>query len=179
MLSSVQGQFLSTLPARGATKDGRPDKQKIVISIHAPRKGSDGGLKGVTHKEFISIHAPRKGSDNVQSAHYTIGIYFYPRSPQGERPGRQAVSKGNLHISIRRSPQGERRKSVSVSARALNFYPRSPQGERHLWAVYRLRRKRISIHAPRKGSDAVCTVNQIQLRTFLSTLPARGATRYF
>ena len=35
----------------------------IVISIHAPREGSD-GLHAPTHsKKHISIHAPREGSD--------------------------------------------------------------------------------------------------------------------
>ena len=34
--------FLSTLPARGATTEGLFEAQKeLVISIHAPREGSD------------------------------------------------------------------------------------------------------------------------------------------
>ena len=79
--------FLSTLPARGATK--RPLKSPrgnmnfyprsprgerlwstyrplLIghISIHAPREGSD--LMGQNDKTFwaISIHAPREGSDS-------------------------------------------------------------------------------------------------------------------
>ena len=78
--------FLSTLPARGATVGGRVLIQPIVISIHAPREGSDrptgriqGGRKqflstlparGATSvvlvaeaERHISIHAPREGSD--------------------------------------------------------------------------------------------------------------------
>ena len=34
-------EFLSTLPARGATAAGRQLSGEIVISIHAPREGSD------------------------------------------------------------------------------------------------------------------------------------------
>ena len=55
--------FLSTLPARGAT---------CVF------------LLGALICE-ISIHAPREGSDDPQSRKGTRGLYFYPRSPRGER----------------------------------------------------------------------------------------------
>ena len=56
--------FQSTLPAWGATMWMAITISHTVISIHAPRMGSD-----VTRKRFytfiaISIHAPRMGSDN-------------------------------------------------------------------------------------------------------------------
>ena len=36
------------------------------ISIHAPRRGSDGELTPLTDDEWrISIHAPRRGSDKM------------------------------------------------------------------------------------------------------------------
>ena len=35
--------FLSTLPARGATRPGRTRRLHRHISIHAPREGSDHG----------------------------------------------------------------------------------------------------------------------------------------
>ena len=38
--------FQSTLPARGATTGSFPHQFRIVISIHAPREGSDAGYKG-------------------------------------------------------------------------------------------------------------------------------------
>ena len=34
-------EFLSTLPARGATQDLATDQRVLDISIHAPREGSD------------------------------------------------------------------------------------------------------------------------------------------
>ena len=34
-------QFLSTLPARGATKSMKMSADDLKISIHAPREGSD------------------------------------------------------------------------------------------------------------------------------------------
>ena len=80
-------QFLSTLPARGATnqtdsfsacpmdfypRSPRGERRAhdvpaavvFAISIHAPREGSDVLLLMVCNGRFqISIHAPREGSD--------------------------------------------------------------------------------------------------------------------
>ena len=81
-------EFLSTLPARGATADNSNRMGVSLISIHAPRDGSDvhsvgmrernqGFLstlpaRGATRRghrqlprQHISIHAPREGSDPV------------------------------------------------------------------------------------------------------------------
>ena len=56
-------KFLSTLPARGATKS--------LVEI--------GGI------ESISIHAPREGSDVLWPGWTGRQRHFYPRSPRGER----------------------------------------------------------------------------------------------
>ena len=86
-----------------------------------------------------------------------------------------------------------------LAGRIINFYPRSPRGERRQAQRGQPGRKKISIHAPREGSDryffvVVCQCN-ISIhapregsdywlssdvptsRLFLSTLPARGATK--
>ena len=55
--------FQSTLPARGATQLLDWNGIKIVISIHAPRTGSDSGV----------------------ARYYIISVHFNPRSPHGER----------------------------------------------------------------------------------------------
>ena len=124
----------------------------------------------------ISIHAPREGSDLVSVSAMPITVNFYPRSPRGER-----------------HPQAGRRGRVY-----RNFYPRSPRGERHRPEKGDRPAGRISIHAPREGSD-VFSYGDIELfhdfyprsprgerrnamddmggiSSFLSTLPARGAT---
>ena len=85
-----------------------------------------------------------------------------------------------------------------LAGRIINFYPRSPRGERRQAQRGQPGRKKISIHAPREGSDryffvVVCQCN-ISIHApregsdsffgrplagaakFLSTLPARGAT---
>ena len=104
----LHARFLSTLPARGATKAGVEGVDGIVISIHAPREGSDAisanafvqnGISihapregsdtngtDVFELKVISIHAPREGSDEHDSIKCPIQDDFYPRSPRGERP---------------------------------------------------------------------------------------------
>ena len=58
-----------------------------------------------------------------------------------------------------------------------NFNPRSPHGERRQARREEARRRKISIHAPRTGSDADAALRMAAAMQFQSTLPARGATR--
>ena len=55
--------FQSTLPVWGATLNIRPGGQVQLISIHAPRVGSDPHRLSAKANDGISIHAPRVGSD--------------------------------------------------------------------------------------------------------------------
>ena len=59
---------------------------------------------------------------------------------------------------------------------AYHFNPRSPHGERRQGGGRQSQHHRISIHAPRTGSDGVTTTQQMLQSIFQSTLPARGAT---
>ena len=61
--SSLYQTFQSTLPARGATRVIRPAFYASIISIHAPRTGSDVTTENAPEVADISIHAPRTGSD--------------------------------------------------------------------------------------------------------------------
>ena len=49
-----------------------------IISIHAPREGSDGPARSArAQKGRISIHAPREGSDhNGHGGHLRHGIFL-------------------------------------------------------------------------------------------------------
>ena len=80
-------------------------------------------------------------------------MYFYPRSPRGERPrflpGRPEAVK-NFYP---RSPRGERLITASRFRPSSYFYPRSPRGERLYWCSSSRTIFDISIHAPRVGSD--------------------------
>ena len=127
----------------------------------------------------ISIHAPRGGSD-VCTRLCTIykNLYFYPRSPWGERHQgyRDGLAQGRKFLST--LPVGGAtgwrcKNSLSV----WHFYPRSPWGERPgrmkhtmsfakflstlpvggaTYITYDTRYYAIdiSIHAPRGGSDS-------------------------
>ena len=63
-LRQATWRFQSTLPARGATLRLQWLEDKLDISIHAPREGSDFAAGGRPEKTLISIHAPREGSDD-------------------------------------------------------------------------------------------------------------------
>ena len=76
-----------------------------------------------------------------------------------------------------RSPHGERRAYHTTCDRvADHFNPRSPHGERRQARREEARRRKISIHAPRTGSDADAALRMAAAMQFQSTLPARGAT---
>ena len=125
-------RFQPTLPVRGATIDDVNKWDDITISIHAPRAGSDGRLSIATEILKISIHAPRAGSDWLFS--WTPAWYgnFNPRSPCGERPV-----------------------DWLIGTAGGNFNPRSPCGERPTQMAKGATTVKISIHAPRAGSDCI------------------------
>ena len=56
-----------------------------LISIHAPRVGSDALASLVSELVVISIHAPRVGSDPRLQLFDLLQEHFNPRSPCGER----------------------------------------------------------------------------------------------
>ena len=58
---------------------------ELVISIHAPRVGSDAVRADIFVVVIISIHAPRVGSDTQRRRDAARGLDFNPRSPRGER----------------------------------------------------------------------------------------------
>ena len=151
--SILRRKFQSTLPVWGATPVAGPVSKPVLISIHAPRVGSDDArvwawiavnifqstlpVWGATHgfpepheRIRISIHAPRVGSDTVPLSVLLQLSDFNPRSPCGER----LRSSGNLII-------------------IADFNPRSPCGERLIYSGKGIWNCVISIHAPRVGSD--------------------------
>ena len=116
-------QFQSTLPVWGATCGQRTQPRRrddfnprspcgerltepalkllaVVISIHAPRVGSDLAVDTGVRVSLISIHAPRVGSDLVWCCAGCRSSYFNPRSPCGERPARPPPLRDSRGISI-------------------------------------------------------------------------------
>ena len=151
--ASVRRKFQSTLPARGATLRRLKRLGQVVISIHAPRTGSDGESYETKHEvKHISIHAPRTGSDRYGVSSLMVKIHFNPRSPHGERhitsasgkspkifqstlPARGAtvclavwLQAGRFQSTL--PARGATTRRQSQMARINNFNPRSPHGER-------------------------------------------------
>ena len=124
------------------------------ISIHAPREGSDPKKAQPAASENISIHAPREGSDGCNLYLFRTHIEFL-----STLPARGATRKTGGYIA------GQK---ISIHA------PREgSDGE----LVYDIWECSISIHAPREGSDYTAYGEKPPTIPFLSTLPARGATR--
>ena len=147
--------FQSTLPARGATAPLTTLQAFGVISIHAPRTGSDTAL--VTDKtltlEFQST-LPARGATGFDKA----VIYDYEPF-QSTLPARGATLQTAADFQDSR-----------------NFNPRSPHGERRGQRRESVPAHQISIHAPRTGSDNTPEERKRVQDAFQSTLPARGAT---
>ena len=170
-------EFQSTLPARGATHQCGFCQHIRVISIHAPRTGSDRGShqRRTSRRRFqstlpargatcavdqphagdgISIHAPRTGSDRQVKLSRVKISDFNPRSPHGER-----LSPAFLSLALIRFQS-------TLPARGATSPDKVGRGL-----------EMISIHAPRTGSDDAATQRTRIIFAFQSTLPARGATR--
>ena len=182
--------FQSTLPARGATPDIIFAGAYNVISIHAPRTGSDRAFLRKSAEIGISIHAPRTGSDVCWITFSTRNCQF-----QSTLPARGATAAGGfLHYMHNhfnpRSLHGERPGWATTRRERSDFNPRSLHGERLVQKrIHRpctgsdadltdeIRRAAdISIHAPCTGSDTFDCCIAIGHFAFQSTLPARGAT---
>ena len=146
--------FQSTLPARGATGHLNRVGLRLLISIHAPRTGSDtsrGTMPLQSPKNFnprsphgerhrcseaskpsakISIHAPRTGSDCRRDP----PKYLQDISIHAPRTGSDLYNTNCLEKQIHfnpRSPHGERPAPTRSSRSWItNFNPRSPHGER-------------------------------------------------
>ena len=170
-------QFQSTLPVWGATEAEKLPGVRPAISIHAPRVGSDGTAPAPGSQRSISIHAPRVGSDDFFDEEVTVLGHFNPRSPCGERPEASVEILKKSLISIHAPRVGsDHHQRLGHQAR-LDFNPRSPCGERRtsnrgpaqgcgfqstlpVWGATAPQPSgrmagRISIHAPRVGSDVV------------------------
>ena len=221
-VSLVLSAFQSTLPARGATGGWIEVERNLShrISIHAPRTGSDTraclrwlqapyfnprsphgerrhSTVTVSDKFSISIHAPRTGSDDSSSMSSAISSDFNPRSPHGERLSRSARTCSFRYFNPR-SPHGERLVVIVTFFLPWRFQSTLPARGATALATHEGKWIKISIHAPRTGSDGVHLYKPLLLlisihapRTgsdghlrdsahdaavFQSTLPARGAT---
>ena len=162
-----------------------------LISIHAPRTGSDLSQDTSSHAPpLFQSTLPARGATRRVAGYRKVSKYFNPRSPHGERHAAEKCLDGNAEYFNPRSPHGERLDfpafadsqqpfQSTLPARGATagaggrtcatryFNPRSPHGERQVKARAKRLDEKISIHAPRTGSDGSKAT---------PVLPARGAT---
>ena len=193
------GQFLSTLPARGATGFHR-GIQGLVIHFYprSPRGERLPAMRKYCPSTRISIHAPREGSDGLGGDGLAPLLHFYPRSPRGERLERFRARDEDMKISIHAPREGSDKPACGSGSWTRTFLSTLPARGATTRRALKAMGIDISIHAPREGSDRLRTrtppslsyfyprsprgerlilsATMSELYIFLSTLPARGAT---
>jgi len=129
--------------------------------------------------ERISIHAPRVGSDTSYAVNNCSYYDFNPRSPCGERQPCFLCFLPNRAFQSTLPVWG-----ATLLAYIISHYQAAFQSTLPVWGAtvgiyfYRSGRCRISIHAPRVGSDrSTYRDNRFLPEEFQSTLPVWGATR--
>ena len=124
--------FQSTLPARGATDRYFSDHVfAFNFNPRSPRGERQKLIKILVKLLNISIHAPREGSDALPLGAVGGARDFNPRSPRGERPAFLRNSSGKFAFQSTLPARG----ATCPCARCYYLI-------------------RISIHAPREGSDS-------------------------
>ena len=193
-------EFLSTLPARGATAAfpasmamwtyfyprsprgerhymSRCDREFFEISIHAPREGSDGAAFFGRSANRISIHAPREGSDGAAFFGRSANRISIHAPREGSDMNGDAFAVLPYDISIHAPREGSDVRKRAGCLPATDFYPRSPRGERRCFLGPPLHLVDISIHAPREGSD-LPALQTIRSRRHISIhAPREGSDR--
>jgi len=124
-----------------------------VFQSTPPERGATQGVLPATLFCQVSIHAPREGSDPVLVNTGVFKTCFNPRPPRGER---LAQTLEAINVKMFQSTPPER------GATAI-----SPSIGGSI---------RVSIHAPREGSDNRAVSLQKISSMFQSTPPERGAT---
>ena len=149
------GRFQSTLPARGATASFRFCYSCSSFQSTLPARGATPMRVRDRRMVCISIHAPRTGSDSHSLCTIRARRHFNPRSPHGERhDGRRRTSAAAKDFNPR-SPHGERHGDSFQRSQPYKFQSTLPaRGATNLF-FEAIRIIKISIHAPRTGSDGL------------------------
>ena len=146
--------FQSTLPARGATRFACRFVRKSTFQSTLPARGATFCARASRADSLISIHAPREGSDGTRDSANFRAPNFNPRSPRGERRCRMHPHANSpLHFNPR-SPRGERPLILNRCKLIKQFQSTLPARGATLIAFHCLYYIIISIHAPREGSDS-------------------------
>ena len=175
-LLSGGAKFQSTLPARGATWANMANISTIIISIHAPREGSDPIPESLRLlRSYFNPRSPRGERRTLRSTDTRASVYFNPRSLRGERRPPAPQVQPNDEFQSTLPARGATRTDSTKPISLLQFQSTLPargatvayrKGFKHTLfqstlpargatlrvALFQLRHQ-ISIHAPREGSD--------------------------
>ena len=169
-------KFQSTLPLRGATRNGRgcirflfyfnphspcgerrasslSNSPMMVFQSTLPLRGATKVSKPNAIKSLFQSTLPLRGATTPVVFWTTYPIDFNPHSPCGERQTEHLARVADDVISIHTPLAGSDTPPCVLSAAVIDFNPHSPCGERREPSSKRQRRER-----------------------FQSTLPLRGAT---
>ena len=168
-------RFQSTPPAWGATLKEYDSLYRELISIHAPRVGSDLRLTYAFKDCSYFNPRPPRGERRAQNIS-VINLFVFQSTPPAWGATQHTQSRGaDRKISIHAPRVGSDFLRLKYKIRDCNFNPRPPRGERlaferpfgiaqkfqstpPAWGATRIHAVRcflgkISIHAPRVGSD--------------------------
>ena len=122
----VQLQFQSTLPVRGATWMPRTEFSSPLFQSTLPVRGATRALRFVGVKGIISIHAPRKGSDCTPNLSVrTIATFQSTLPVRGATPWIASRIR-MMGISIHAPRKGSDSRLPVRRRRQSDFNPRSP-----------------------------------------------------
>ena len=156
MFSLAVATFLSTLPARGATGRRRgPHPGGRYFYPRSPRGERRQASIRSGLKELISIHAPREGSDAFSLyLLYNRGEFLSTLPARGATYDYPHLEKRNVVFLSTLPARGATRPSLRSKSRPWSFLSTLPaRGATYLQYVLLLDQA-ISIHAPREGSDS-------------------------
>ena len=171
-------RFQSTLPVRGATSFSRAAfAGSCYFNPRSPCGERRGAGRRIRGNRLISIHAPRAGSDIQKLAFLSDSLGFQSTLPVRGATQRQKNRWELFYISIHAPRAGSDDEPRAGRGVPRDFNPRSPCGERREFGQYATAAsQQISIHAPRAGSDYAAGDYRYSAPGFQSTLPVRGAT---
>ncbi len=191
------GEFQSTHPSRGATRDGTGRTRPRRISIHAPLTGCDGATPN---------HRRKESDFNPRTPHGVRRMFSVPKIKQqpfqSTHPSRGATMYrlSGCSTSIFQSTHPSRGATIRAGRTAENrtFQSTHPSRGATVSLYFGLPGCGISIHAPLTGCDLErlsrfcryphfnprtphgvrqdAAIARMRLRKFQSTHPSRGAT---
>ena len=171
----LRQSFQSTLPAWGETVVMVALLTLHPISILSPRMGRDHltvGFHG--HHTTFQSTLPAWGETRRNYPIRRVKISIH--SPRMGRDGRQGPRTGRSRNFNPLSPHGERLAALNKGEHGLLFQSTLPAWGETASTGKKAEDRKISIHSPRMGRDAVVRGQHSTCTLFQSTLPAWGET---